>query len=514
MLWPSNELFTEFERSAVPGDGGPPIQADFGPFGIQVCLEMHWPGPWRRLKSNDVKLILFPSEQSGGMLLRHRAWQTRAFVVSAVSKGGPSQVIDPVGNIVAEWRPETPLPMTDVGLAFELVHFDQNERKVRQLAAEYRDKIRIVTYKHERLWRITSSDPGLNLVRVLEEREILTLDEYLRRVGIANDLVRYRSHASSKLVGAATPLAGASVRSVSIIIPCLRVQPTLLNCLHSLQAQRSACKVEIILVLNGPDAASVEFDWPGIKIVRESKKGPAAARNAGARLAIGDILAFIDSDCVANVNWLESAVATVVTCRSRCIVAGAIRRPHHCGNWASMFDSVTFLRQECYVRRFQLFVTANVIMPRGIFERVGFFDECFAEAACEDWEWALRARRRGVLVVYDANAVVEHPCMETMSQLRAKVERLARGEAVLRSRTRRPLERLGLIQTIWKQFVRVADDRMLGAADRLRVMWVGVAVAYWSWRAERRPDKGTNLKRDITSLMKASHPRSNQNQPD
>jgi GT2 family glycosyltransferase len=37
-------------------------------------------------------------------------------------------------------------------------------------------------------------------------------------------------------------------------------------------------------------------------------------------------------------------------------------------------------------------VTANVVMPRAVFERVGPFDEAFLEA-CEDWEWSDRAQR-------------------------------------------------------------------------------------------------------------------------
>jgi GT2 family glycosyltransferase len=429
------------------------------------------------------------------MLLSHRAWQTRAFVVSAVSKGGPSQVIDPVGKIVAEWWPKTPSPAIDLGLSFELVHFDHNERKVRELATEYSGKIAIVTYRHERLWRITSCDPGVDLGRVLEEREILPLDEYLRRVRTANDIARCFSSVPAKHLSAPARSILVSKRNVSIIVPCLGIPPSLPNCLRSLQSQKTDCELEVILVLNGPDADSVEFEWPEVKIVRETKKGPAAARNAGVRVAKGDILAFIDSDCVAAPTWLDSALATVVKCRGRCIVAGAITRPDPQGNWISLFDSATFLQQESYVTRSRSFVTANVIVPRTLFERVGFFDECFDEAACEDWEWALRARRRGISVVYDAEAVVEHLCIRTMSQLRAKVERLARGEEVLRRRIRRRLQRLGLLGTVWKQLSRVANDRTRGAADRIRVMCVGVPAAYWSWRAERRFRRGITDKR-------------------
>src|SRR3712207_7180803 len=42
-------------------------------------------------------------------------------------------------------------------------------------------------------------------------------------------------------------------------------------------------------------------------------------------------------------------------------------------------------------------VSANLFMRREIFLAVGPFDESFPEAACEDWERSLRARRRSRL---------------------------------------------------------------------------------------------------------------------
>jgi predicted amidohydrolase/glycosyltransferase involved in cell wall biosynthesis len=485
ILWPSNHLFTQFEHSAIPGDGGQPFEADFGSFGVQVCIEMHWPGPWRRFRSERVRLILFPSEQSGGMLLRHRAWQSRAFVVSAVSKGGPSQVIDPVGRVVAEWLPETPSPVIDLGLDFELVHFDHNERKIKKLAAEYKRKISFVTYKHERLWRVTSCDRLIDLGRLLTKHEILPLDDYLRRVKVANDTARLLNNKTAKREDVPA-LTAAPPQTVSVIIPTLGIPATLPNCLRSLQAQKTRCQIEIIVVLNGPNANIVEFDWPGITIAREVRPGPAAARNAGVRLATGDFLAFIDSDCVATPVWLESAVTTAITCRNRCIVAGAIARPVQRDNWIRLFDRLTYLQQERYVDKSRLFVTANVVVPRKLFQRVGFFDEAFGEAACEDWEWALRAGRRGVAVVYDAGAVVHHPSMSSLSQLRAKAERLVRGEIVLRNRIRRRMPRQGLWKTMWRQLRRSGGDQGVSLGDRFRVVCVGIMVAYWSWREECR----------------------------
>ncbi len=61
-------------------------------------------------------------------------------------------------------------------------------------------------------------------------------------------------------------------------------------------------------------------------------------------------------------------------------------------------------------------------MPRAVFERVGPFEESVVEAACEDWEWATRARRRAAPVVFDPSAALDHPCMSRLPDLKLKAE--------------------------------------------------------------------------------------------
>ena len=42
-----------------------------------------------------------------------------------------------------------------------------------------------------------------------------------------------------------------------------------------------------------------------IKYLKQENKGPGAARNLGLENSDGDLIAFIDSDCEADINWLD-----------------------------------------------------------------------------------------------------------------------------------------------------------------------------------------------------------------
>jgi mycofactocin system glycosyltransferase len=98
---------------------------------------------------------------------------------------------------------------------------------------------------------------------------------------------------------------------VSIIIP-VRDQPgDLGECLHSLsEIDYPKDRLEIIVVDDGSKKDVSEIiTSEDIKFIRhEESLGPATCRNIGAEYAAGDILAFLDADCMAGENWLEELI--------------------------------------------------------------------------------------------------------------------------------------------------------------------------------------------------------------
>jgi glycosyltransferase involved in cell wall biosynthesis len=63
---------------------------------------------------------------------------------------------------------------------------------------------------------------------------------------------------------------------------------------------------EVILVDDGStdDTADVAAQFPWVRYVHQTNHGLSHARNTGATAAKGEVLAYTDSDCMADVDWL------------------------------------------------------------------------------------------------------------------------------------------------------------------------------------------------------------------
>jgi glucosyl-dolichyl phosphate glucuronosyltransferase len=92
-------------------------------------------------------------------------------------------------------------------------------------------------------------------------------------------------------------------------------------------------RFEIIVVDNGDDAQrAVDFAgrYAGVKnlsFVHEPVPGLSVARNTGARLARGDILAYLDDDAIAAPNWLRELLAAYEKFGEAAAIAGGPVEP-------------------------------------------------------------------------------------------------------------------------------------------------------------------------------------------
>jgi len=159
---------------------------------------------------------------------------------------------------------------------------------------------------------------------------------------------------------------------------------------------------EVVVVLDGatPEVEAV-VHGRDVTVVRHlESRGPAAARNSGWRAASGNLIAFVDDDCVAAPGWLGSLRAAAA---QDTVVQGRVE-PHP-DEMSRMGPFARTLRVHSAGPFFQ---TANILYPRELLERLGGFDEAYPYPAGEDTDLGWRATEMGARAVFAGDALVWH----------------------------------------------------------------------------------------------------------
>jgi len=103
---------------------------------------------------------------------------------------------------------------------------------------------------------------------------------------------------------------------ITVIIVVRNREEQLLRCLRSLNEQRAAPPFDVVVVDDGSSipveqtVAQQSWGFP-LMLVRQIPLGIASARNAGAEKATGDVMVYLDSDCVAAPDMLSNLIGSL-----------------------------------------------------------------------------------------------------------------------------------------------------------------------------------------------------------
>src|ERR1700681_3747083 len=118
---------------------------------------------------------------------------------------------------------------------------------------------------------------------------------------------------------------------VSIIVPVYNGVATIRECIDSILALRfPRDQFELICVNNAStDATPVILGDFGesVRVIRETRRGAAAARNAGLRLVNGKWVAFTDADCTVDPGWLDHLLAPLRNGHADAVGGRILARP-------------------------------------------------------------------------------------------------------------------------------------------------------------------------------------------
>lgn len=96
--------------------------------------------------------------------------------------------------------------------------------------------------------------------------------------------------------------------AVSVIIPSYNSSQYIRRCLSSLRDQECDIDFEVILVDSSNDGTGeiVKKEFPEIMVIRRSERTfVGRARNFGIEKARGEIILFLDTDCIAPCDWVD-----------------------------------------------------------------------------------------------------------------------------------------------------------------------------------------------------------------
>ena len=185
---------------------------------------------------------------------------------------------------------------------------------------------------------------------------------------------------------------------LSIVVPVRNDARRLALCLASIARNHAAPDdVELIVADNGStdDSAAVALG-AGARVVRLPDRNVASVRNAGARVATGGLLAFIDADHEIETGWIAAALDSLADEGVTAAGAPYITPERH--SWVQR--AYGGLRRRA-ARRCDAdwLPSGNLVVRRSAFDAVGGFDETLD--TCEDVDLCDRLRGAGGRLIND-----------------------------------------------------------------------------------------------------------------
>ncbi|MCP9491291.1 MAG: glycosyltransferase [Solirubrobacteraceae bacterium MAG38_C4-C5] len=204
----------------------------------------------------------------------------------------------------------------------------------------------------------------------------------------------------------------SSAPALSVIVPTRDRPDRLARCLAALERQ-TAASFEVVVVddasRDSRAVAAAVATAPRARLLCGEGRGPAAARNAGARVALAPVLCFTDDDCRPAPGWLEALAGRIAA--GAHAAAGPTRNARLAGAPAAAAQAITNHLMESTLHpatgRLRFAPTCNLACRAEILGALPF-DERYPLAAGEDRDWCARLLAAGYALTYAPAAIVDH----------------------------------------------------------------------------------------------------------
>jgi GT2 family glycosyltransferase/tetratricopeptide (TPR) repeat protein len=209
-------------------------------------------------------------------------------------------------------------------------------------------------------------------------------------------------------------------KKVSIIILGFNQVEYTKKCIETIR-EHTKQAYELILVDNGSHDGTEAFfrSVPGAKVIRNAENlGVSKGWNQGMRIATGEYLLILNNDIIVGPGWLENMVRLaesdaaigMVGPRSN-YIAGPQIVP--AVPYKKIEDIQPFIKKwqkenELSCEEWGFIKGFSLLIPRRVFDKVGFFDERFGKGNFEDDDYCLRVRYHGFKTSIAHDSFIHH----------------------------------------------------------------------------------------------------------
>jgi GT2 family glycosyltransferase len=206
---------------------------------------------------------------------------------------------------------------------------------------------------------------------------------------------------------------------LSVIVPVFNGASTIRNCLSHIR-DCHAGSMECIVVDDGSwdGSAGIAKEFGCRVVTTAGRKGPALARNLGARTARGEILLFVDADVCVDPNAFQLVQRAFMDDPELDAIIGSYDDTPGAPNLLSQYRNLL----HCYVHRHgrrqaSTFWTGFGAIRRAAFLESGGFDDSYSRSSVEDIELGYRLCKSGAKMALDPAMSVKHLKHWTLSSM-------------------------------------------------------------------------------------------------
>jgi hypothetical protein len=172
----------EIQEGIKAGNETPVFQCDFGRVACAVCFDLNFDELCERYAVLKPDIILFSSMYHGGLQQSKWAYSCRSFFVCSFGfTTGPSEIRNPLGEVVASSTNYYNYAVATINLDRKLVHLDYNWEKLVELKKKYGNEVTITDPGKLGAVMITSEKTGVSVDDMIKEFKIELLDDYFNR---------------------------------------------------------------------------------------------------------------------------------------------------------------------------------------------------------------------------------------------------------------------------------------------------------------------------------------------